>query len=313
MFIGLNHETMRGMTALQPRLHASTPARTAGFLLMGLGKIGLSTTLLEPGLRHAALLRARALLDTLPRTEYAMAVRQALAQSACQRGDAAEALACTEQALALLRRGDLSSYRADLIVWRGIALALLGRHAEAKVALAEALPLCVPEGLGEFLFMVLCDLAELEALLGQHAAAAERWRFLAGAASARGAHSPVQAPLCAGLQGSLVALGDAAGARAAAAEVWRHMAVRGCPLEGCHFHAALLALEGRHEAAGWLVGAGDRQWREAGEYRLLSEPSARRTATARLSTAADPALQERWRRHGQTLTPEQVGDVLFGA
>jgi predicted ATPase/DNA-binding winged helix-turn-helix (wHTH) protein len=313
MFLGLHHEALRWMTALRPRLDTSTPPRTAGFLLLGLGKIGVVTHTLEPGRRHAALLQARDLLDTLQRTEYPMAVRQTLAQSACQLGNPAEALARIDEALAMLQRGDMAGYRADLIVWRGIALALLGRHAEAEAAHAEALPLCVPEGNGDWIFMLMCDLAELEALLGLHEAAAGRWRFLATAAGARGVHSPVQAPLWAGLQGSLVALGDTAGARAAASEVWRHMAVRGCPLEGCHFHAALLALEGRHEAAGWLLGAGDRQWREAGERRLLSEAAARSSAVDVLRQAADPLALERWRRHGHTLTPAEVGEVLFGA
>jgi tetratricopeptide (TPR) repeat protein len=285
MFIGLHHEATRWMLALRPQLNEATPARTAGFLLLGLGKIGLGTSTLEPRHRHDALMQAQALLDTLPRNEYAMAVRQTLAQSACQRGDAAAALAAADEALALLQRGDLANYRADLIVWRGIALALLGRTEKARAAHAEALPLCVPEGMGEFLFMVWCDLAELEALLGLHAEVAGRWRFLADAAGARGVHSQVLAPLWAGLLGSLVMLGDAAAARTAAAEVWRHMALRGCPLEGCHFHAGLLALEGRQQEAWWLVGAGDRQWREMGERR----------------------------RHGETLTPAQVGKVMFGA
>jgi hypothetical protein len=91
------------------------------------------------------------------------------------------------------------------------------------------------------------------------------------------------------------------------------MALRGCPLEGCHFHAALLALEGRHEAAGWLLGAGDRQWREAGERRLLSEAAARQSAADTLGQAVDLLTLERWRLHGHTLTPLQVGEVLFGA
>jgi predicted ATPase/DNA-binding winged helix-turn-helix (wHTH) protein len=183
MFIGLHHELVRWMLALLPYLEDRTPPRTAGFLLLGLGKIGLTTAALPPRQRHAVLLRAQALLDPLPRTEYAMAVRQVVAQSACQRGEAAAALAAAEQALALVQRGDLSSYRADLMVWRGIALALLGRTAEAEAARAQALPLCVPEGHGDFLFMLLCDLAELEALLGLHAEAAGRWRFLAQAAA----------------------------------------------------------------------------------------------------------------------------------
>lgn len=316
MFMGLHHEALRWLLALQPQLADTTPARTAGFLLLGLGKISLGTQMLAPRQRHAALRRAQNLLDTLKRSEYAMAVRQTLAQSACQLGDAAEALATTEQALALLQRGDPANYRADLIVWRGIALALLGRTAEAEAAYAEALPLCVSEGMGDMLFMLLCDLAELEALLGKHAAAAGRWRWLTAAAGARGVHSPVQAPLWAGLQGSLLALGDLAGARAAAAEVWRHMAVRGCPLEGAHFHAALLALEGRPEAAAWLIGVGDRQWREVGERRLLTEHAARCAAEARLpglADVADLASMARWQRHGETLTPVQVGEILFGA
>ena len=314
MFMGLYHEATRWMLALLPHLAANTPPRTAGFMLLGLGKLALRLSDLAPLARHAWLLQAQTLLDTLPRYEYAMAVRQTLAQSACQLGDAQAALATTDTALALLQRGDMASYRADLTVWRGIALALLGRRVEAEAAHTQALPLCVPEGNGDFLFMLLCDLAELEGLLGQHAAAAGRLQFLTQAATARGVPSHVVAPLWAGLQASLLALGDVAGARSAAAEVRRHMAALGCPLEGCHLHAWLLALEGQPQQAMWLVGAGDRQVRETGETRLLCEPTARRAALALLqSPVGDDAMLESWRRHGETLTPTEMATLLFGS
>lgn len=136
-------------------------------------------------------------------------VRQCHAQAVCARlagnGLAREqgrlsgdlALAAAEQALALLQRPDAPAYRADLMVWRGTVLALLGRQAEAVEARAQALPLCAPTGNDDFLFMLLCDLAGLESLLGLHAAAG-RWQFLTQAAAPSGAHSPVLAPLWAG-------------------------------------------------------------------------------------------------------------------
>jgi hypothetical protein len=161
--------------------------------------------------------------------------------------------------------------------------------------------------------MLLCDMAVLEALLGHHAAAAGRLQFLTEAATARGVHSHVVAPLWAGLQASRLALGDAAGARRAAAEVWRHMATLGCPLEGCHLHALLLALEGRPQQALWLVGAGDRQVRETGENRLLCEPAARRATLERVQARqGDARALEAWRRHGETLTAAEVATLLFG-
>jgi predicted ATPase/DNA-binding winged helix-turn-helix (wHTH) protein len=271
-FLGLYHEAIGWMLALQPRLTAETSARTAGYLLLGLGMMALRLQQPAPAQRHASLQRAQALLDTLGRTEYAMAVRHALAHSACQLGQHQNALEAADAALALLQPGDRATHRAILSLTRGIALALLGHQAAAEAAHAEALPLCIPEGNADLLFMLQCDLALLEHLLGRHAAAAARYAGLTDAVTARGVHSHVAAPLWAGLLSSLLALGDLAQARAAAAETWRHMAAVGQPLEGCLLHAWLLALEGQVHAALQLLGAGDRQLRLAGESRLVFEP-----------------------------------------
>ncbi len=307
LFLGLYHEAVGWMLALAPQLDVRTPPRTAGYLLLGLGRMALRLPQPTPVQRHALLQRSQVLIDTLSRSEYAMAVRQTLAHSACQLGQPQVALDAIDAALALLQHGDRANHRAVLLITRGIALALLGRQAEAEAAPAQALPLCVPEGNDELLFLLQCDLAMLEQLLGRHAAAAGRWGMLTEAATARGLHSHVVAPLWAGLQGSLLALGDTARARTAATELWRHMAAVGQPMEGCHLHAWLLAREGRPEAAAWLLGAGDRQWREAGEIRLLGEPAARRATLAMLPT---DSLEHR-RLHGQTLTPADVAGLLF--
>ena len=316
LFIGLHHEAMQWMQALLPLLADDTPPHTAGYFLLGMGRLGLGPGLMVPAQRHAVLLRAQAQLDTLGRPEFAMAARQTLAQSACQLGEAAQALVAIDQALAMMppiAPANHQAYQADLLAWQGTALALLGRLAEARHAHAQALPLCVAGGNQDFLFLLECDLARLELLLGLHAQAAGRWQFLTEAATARGVHSHVAAPLWAGLQASLLALGDAAGARAAAQHSWRHMAALGSPLEGCLLHAWLLALEGRAQAALQLLGAGDRQLRLAGETRLPFEPAARGQVLACLGAQALTPDGEGWRRHGETLTPDGIAALLFPA
>jgi len=309
-FLGLYHEAMGWMLALQPRLTADTPARTAGYVLLGLGMMALRLQKPAPAQRHALLQRSQVLLDTLGRTEYAMAVRHALAHSACQLGRPQDALAAADAALALLQPDDRANHRAILSIARGIALALLGRQTDAEAALAEALPLCVPEHNGDLLFMLQCNLALLELLLGRHAAAAGRYADLTEAATARGMHSHVAAPLWAGLQASLLSLGDVDGARSAASETWRHMATVGQPLEGCLVHAWQLALAGQTEAALQLLGAGDRQLLLSGEARLVFEPMARSRLLDCLGDAADTPQGLASRRQGATLTPAQVHDML---
>jgi len=310
LFMGQYHEAMGWMLALAPRLTADTPPRTAGYYLLGLGMFALRLPQLPPEQRHAQLQRSQALLDTLPRTEYAMAVRHALAHSACQLGQPHAALVAADAALALLQPGDRANYRAILSITRGIALALLGRQADAEAAHAQALPWCVPEGNGDLLFMLQCDLALLDHLLGRHATAAARYAGLTQAVTARGVHSHVAAPLWAGLLSSLLAAGDLAQARVAAAETWRHMAAVGQPLEGCLLHAWLLALEGQPQAAMQLLGAGDRQLRLARETRLVFEPAARARLLACLGDGAAATLGQHWRRHGETLTPDAVHALL---
>lgn len=313
LFMGLHHEATRWLEALEPLLRDDeTPPRVAGFLLMGLGKLGLRVAA-DPARRHRVLERARALLDCHSPAEYQMAVRQCLAQSACQRGDAAAALAITDDALARHGPRDFSNYKADLTIWRGIALALLGRRDEAHAAYADALPLCVPDGNEQFLFLALCDLAELEVQLGLHVQAAQRLQMLIAGAGARGLHSQVVAPLWAALEACRVVTGDLAGARAAAGETWRQMSLNGCPLEGSHMHAHLLAAEGDAERAMLLAGAGDRQWRVVGETRLLGEPASRAAAIALAERLAGPAQCAAWRDAGARLTPDAVAAKLFGA
>lgn len=312
LFLGLHTECLRWMLALEERLDERTPPQVAGFFLMGLGKLALRADV-PPPRRHAALQRAEALFRSLGETEFHLGALQVLAQSACQQGDTAAALASMREARSLIGPEHAAAYHADLAIWQAMACALEGRTGEARSAYEQALACCRAEGDEEFLFLVLGELAELELLLGLADVAAQRLQSLVEAARARRLHSHVLGPLLVNLCGALAAQALPAAAQQAGAEALRHMRLIGCARVGCHFHAWVAAQQGRHTDAARLVGAGDALRRKLGEVRALNEPRARASAWTLLTSALAASEAEIWRLEGETLDDAELGKLILRA
>ncbi len=266
---------------------------------------------MSPLRRHAALRRAEALLRSLGETEFHLGALQAMAQSACQQGDTAAALASIREARSLIGPEHAAAYHADLAIWQAMAFALEGRAAEATTAYEQALACCRAGGNEEFLFLVLGELAELELLLGLADVSANRLQSLVEAARARRLHSHVLGPLLVNLCGALAAQAMPAAAQRVGAEALCHMRLLGCTREGCHFHAWVAAQQGRHADAARLVGAGDALRRKLGEVRALNEPRARASAWALLTSALSASEAEIWRLEGETLDEASLGKLIL--
>lgn len=312
LYLGLHTECLRWMLALEERLDERTPPTMAGFFLMGLGKLALRADV-SPPRRHAALQRAEALFRSLGETEFQLGALQVLAQSACQRGDTAAALASMREARRLIGPEHAAAYHADLAIWQAMAFALEGRAGEARSAYKQALACCRAEGNEEFLFLVLVELAELELLLGLADVSAQRLQSLVETARVRRVHSHVLGPLLVNLCGAFAAQALPAAAQQAGAEALRHMRLIGCAREGCHFHAWVAAQQGRHTDAARLVGAGDALRRKLGEVRALNEPRARASAWALLTSALAASEAEIWRLEGETLDDAALDQLVLRA
>ena len=252
--------------------------------------------------------RAEALLRSLGLTEFQLGAMQALAQTLCQLGEPAAALACMADARSLIGPGHAPAYHADRAIWHAVACVLAGQGDEAEALYQQALLQCRADGDEEFFFLVLTDLAELEPLLGHADSAALERPGRCGhlAALAQPCDGPLaDQPVCRPHRPVAAGASAGRGATGAAPPGTAGRGARGSPC---------LCLAGRATRPLGRCGAADRRRhrfvRQAGEQRLLFEPQASAAAWACLETAAPQSQVERWRLEGEALDDISVAAIV---
>jgi predicted ATPase/DNA-binding winged helix-turn-helix (wHTH) protein len=302
---GAVQEARERLLEVEAMLTEQTPKALAALYWQWHGRIGLGGRLPASACYHA-FRRAEQLFLELGNDRHVHACRRQLAEAQLDGGDLAGARATLASAKSLEGRGwPVADVMRRLRV-EGLLLAQSGDFEAALATATRALEMVERASIDRYVLVLLEDIARMHLERGAANEAAERYRALAERARSIQNAGFTRSKALAGLVAAQMEAGELQAACRTLAESLPTISRAGGVVAHADIFALLVMRLGDAPLAHRLLAASDRFRAQSGLRRDVVAQRCRDATALEAVGTLDPALEEAWRREGETMSEHDI-------